>query len=290
MPSLKDTKRRIASVKNTQKITRAMKLVSSAKYAKANKMIVNASPYLEAFQQTVARVGSVESSKDLQHPLMCVRKEKKVLLILISSDRGLCGGLNSNLFKKAESFLAQQGAAGVDCKLMLWGKRAKLFGQKYAPDVVDAQERVLEQDLFVFAKQRSEILMRDFKAEAFDAVYMLYSHFKNALTQTPTEMKVLPIAVPEFGEEAATVSVDMVTEPSSQALLGYLLERKMVLDMYHALLSAQTSEHAARMTAMDSATQNAEEVIRSLTLMYNRARQAAITKELIEITSGAEAL
>lgn len=289
MPSLKDTKRRISSVKNTQKITRAMKLVSSAKYAKANRAIVNASPYLDAFKGAVGRVCSTDLAKDFRHELAKERVEKKALVIVVSTDRGLCGGLNSNLLKSAEEALVEKKKQGVECELALWGKRAKIFGSKRSEKVYHESEKVLEKSLFHFASLQSEKLMNAFKDGSFDGVYLIYPHFKNALTQTPTKLKLLPIRADEEQQNSA-IPPDFVTEPTPAELLDYLLERNVVLEMYHALLSAQTSEHAARMTAMDSATQNAEEVIRSLTLTYNRARQAAITKELIEITSGAEAL
>lgn len=291
MPSLKDTKRRIGSVKSTQKITRAMKLVSSAKFARANRAILNARPYGEAFANMVDQIVKGEEASS---PLLEKREEKKTLLIVVSSDRGLCGGLNSNLFKDVSRFLDERIKKGVQTDLVLWGKRACMFGSKRSETSLSKQEKVLDKPDYGFVAQHTADYSQQFEAGNYDRVYVAYSHFYNAITQKPTLKQLLPVESREVVKKDASESVgesrEFLFEPEKQALVDQILRQQIATDLYGILLNGSASEHAARMTAMDNATNNADDVIRSLTLLYNRARQAAITKELIEITSGADAL
>ena len=292
MPSLKDTKRRIVSVKSTQKITRAMKLVSSAKYARANRAIVNAGPYEQSFRNMIKTLINEEEGP-LKSPLLEKNPEKKALIVVVSSDRGLCGGLNSNLFKACNNLLKEKQEQGVVCDLGLWGKRAIMFGQKTSLEVKFELERVLENPTFSFSRKSASNFCAWFEQKKYDRIIVVYSKFKNAMTQTPTVEQILPVQLDNesaSGSRQASHASDFIFEPSKAAILESAVAKKVASSLYHVLLNGSASEHAARMTAMDNATNNAEEVIRSLTLEYNRARQAAITKELIEITSGAEAL
>lgn len=294
MPSLKDIRRRITSVKSTQKITRAMKLVSAAKFARANMAVVASRPYGKAFDQMVARLvkaaeGEVEST------LLVQREEKKSLVVVLATDRGFCGGLNSNLFKQTTLFLAGKRQAGVELHVQPWGKRAKIFGNKTGLKSQSAREKVLEKPVYATAKELSQELIGRFENEGFDRVYVAFVEFQSALTQAPKILQILPVGKPELtkvDEQAAkeAESGEVLVEPALKDILENLLKRQVASAIFRAMLEGSASEHGARMTAMDSATNNANDVLRTMKIQYNRARQAAITKELIEITSGAQAL
>lgn len=284
MASLKDTKRRIGSVKNTQKITRAMKLVSAAKFARANVAAVNSRPYGEAFDRMVKQLSSVSTSES---PLLNRRPIKKALIIVMTSDKGLCGGLNSNLIKKCTAFAKKQLEAGVEVDMVQWGKRGSALARNLKLNVVQTLEKVLEKPSYQTASSSADEFSEKYVAEKYDAVFAAYPKFENAMTQTPEIEELLPFGIDE--DESADDRV-FVFEPSADKLLDSLLKKQVANRLYRMMLEGSASEHAARMTAMDNATNNAEEVVKKLTLDYNRARQAAITTELIEITSGAEAL
>lgn len=288
MPSLKDTKRRIVSVKNTQKITRAMKLVSSAKYARANHAVLNSKPYNEAFTQMLSQIAQL--CKD-ESEYFEMREEKSCLIFVVSTDRGLCGGLNSNIIKKCNSLIKEKTESGVSVDLVQWGKKADSV-TKGESEVIQRELKVLEKPSFSFASKHVSLVSKGFLNKKYDRVYVLYSKFVNAMSQVPTLETVLPCGLEEQSNKESTQgsSSDMILEPNRQELLKDLIERHIAVKLYSVLLENSASEHAARMTAMDNATNNADKVIKDLTLEYNRARQAAITKELIEITSGAEAL
>lgn len=290
MPSLKETKRRIVSVKNTQKITRAMKLVSSAKYARSNKALMGAEPYYQSVNDMMAvaetdRLDEMSLFGNAQERA----KSKKALVIIISTDRGLCGGLNTNLFKFCNQILDAKKQADV-FELALWGKRSVLFGQKRREKVVEKREKVLDKPSYSLAKEEAQKLIDSYREQGGLNVYLVFNKFKNAMTQTPVIQQILPVLHEEQNNKVKVNSGLTIMEPERAHLLNLLAEKKVAADLYNAVLHSAASEHAARMTAMDSATSNADQVIRNLTLEYNRARQAAITKELIEITSGAEAL
>jgi F-type H+-transporting ATPase subunit gamma len=288
MPNLKDIKRRIVSVKNTQKITHAMKLVSAAKFARANHAVLAARPYGDGFEEMVNKV--VLAAGDTQTPLTEVRsKNKRELLVVVSTDRGLCGSLNSALFKVATKFAREKMEAGIALDTMAWGRRATMFCKKVKWNLLSDKEKVTERPKYEVAVNLAEELVSSFSSEKYDAVHVAFVEFKSALSQVPVIKQLLPV-VPKKAPKADAVSTDIIMEPVVGKLIGPVLERLVVAQTFRILLEAAASEHGARMTAMDSATKNAKEVIRKLTLQYNRGRQAAITKELIEITSGAEAL
>lgn len=286
MPSLKETKRRIGSVKNTQKITRAMKLVASAKYARSNINLTKSRPYAEGFCNLVR---AVLSSEDLDSGLLQDRpRKKKAHLIVVSADRGLCGSLNSGLFKMVSRFL--EGKKEFEWSLDLWGKRAVMFGASRPEAVEERVEKVLDRPDHGFAKAAFERLSGGFQKGQFDEVYVAYPSFVSAISQPPVVKKILPLTglLPDL--VASKQDTALLFEPSPEKIIDPLLVKFGAVTLFQFLLEAATAEHAARVAAMDSATSNADKVIKDLTLQYNRARQASITTELIEITSGAEAL
>lgn len=288
MASLKDTKRRIGSVKNTQKITRAMKLVASAKYAKANVNLAKARPYYRSFFDLVQKA---LASGEVSSPLLEERVSslKKVRLIIVSADRGLCGPLNSSVMKAASRFLKDKKEVR-QLSLELWGRRSVLFGNSLTEEIIDKKEKVIERPNYSFAKKAFERLAEDFLSGKLDEVFIAYPSFQSALSQPAVVKPLLPLS-----QCLGKVKTDLnaggcLFEPELSRLVTPLLTKFGAVSLYQFLLEASTAEHAARVAAMDSATTNANKVIKDLTLEYNRARQAAITKELIEITSGAEAL
>jgi F-type H+-transporting ATPase subunit gamma len=287
MANLKDIKRRIGSVKSTQKITNAMKLVSAAKFARASHAVDAARPYAKALDHMVEKL--LTGQADLQSPLLRQGEEKRVLVLVLATDRGLCGGLNSNLFKAVSGFLKEKSQAGVSVDLYACGRRAISFAKKTNLTIVGREERVLERVNVEVARRLVRELEKLFTSGTYDRIYIAYPFYKSALDQAPTIDQLLPVRM-KRANEGENLRTYAIVEPGLDQLLDKLLERKLVSFVLAALLSGTASEHGARMTAMDSATNNAKEVIRKLTLQYNRARQAAITKELIEIISGAEAL
>ena len=287
MASLKDIKTRIGSVKSTQKITNAMKLVSAAKFARASHAAEAARPYAKALDKIVSKL--LAGKAELESPLLREGEEKKILVLMLAPDRGLCGGLNSNMAKAVQAFIRTKTSQGVtQVDLYAAGRRAQLFGKKQNLGMKKQLEKVLEKASVDTARSLSKDVVEAFTQGEYDRVYVAYSYFKSALDQTPQIDQLLPVPLNQSKGEGR--STDTIVEPGLDELLDKLLERKIVTNLYAALLSSLASEHGARMTAMDSATNNAREVIKKLTLQYNRARQAAITKELIEIISGAEAL
>ena len=293
MPSLKDIRRRIGSVKNTQKITRAMKLVAAAKFARANAAVVAARPYGTAFQAMVERLVAA-SGGSVQSVLLNEREEHKILLVLLSTDRGFCGGLNSNLFKQAVQFINAKKREGIQVDLMPWGRRARQFSSKLSYEVHDPREKVLDKPSYSLARELSADLVHRFEHEGYDRIYLGFVEFKSAMSQVPKFAQVLPVGKSHAGrshkEPEIAFGPDILVEPSIREVLEQVLKREVAGLIFRAMLEGAASEHGARMTAMDSATNNANEVLRRMKIQYNRARQAAITKELIEITSGAQAL
>jgi F-type H+-transporting ATPase subunit gamma len=287
MANLKDIKRRIGSVKSTQKITNAMKLVSAAKFARASHAIDAARPYAKALDRMVERLLAGQS--ELQSPLLRQVDEKHSLILVLATDRGLCGGLNSNLFKAVAAFLQEKAQSGVQLDIYAGGRRAISFAKKTGLKLIAQEEKVLEGVSLSSARRLVRELEKRFTSEIYDRVYIAFPFYKSALDQIPTVEQILPVRVKRGVDTEAAPSYAIV-EPELDRLLDTLLERKLVSYTLAALLSGTASEQGARMTAMDSATNNAKEVTRKLTLQYNRARQAAITKELIEIISGSEAL
>lgn len=284
MASLKIIRKRIASVKSTQKITKAMKMVSAAKLRRAQDAATAARPYADKLadllRNVAARMGTTT------HPLLEVRAEERTIhVLLVTADRGLCGGYNSNLLRKVEALLQERGADRV--RLTTVGRRGYDYFKKRPINIVDKHINLFGGPSAQLARHIGEQVSREFADETCDAVYLIYSHFRSALVQVPTVQRLLPI---EAHTAEAGGALDYRYEPGAASLLDRLLRQYVTVLIHRAFLEAAASEHGARMTAMDSATSNASEMIDRLTLEMNRARQATITKELMEIIGGAEAL
>ncbi len=285
MPSLKVIRKRISSVRNTQQITKAMKMVSAAKLRRAQEAVVASRPYAEKLSELLANV-SGELPEDA-HPLLRRPPENpRTVLIVLTADRGLCGAYNSALLRQAEAYLRE--AAGREVALVTVGRKG---GDYFKRRPVTIAERRLQADAtpLALARALAASLSARFVAGEIDRVDLLYSRFRSALSQVPTVETILPVTLEKTKEEAAA-PVEYLVEPDPATLLARLLPQSVEARIYHAILEALASEHGARMTAMDSATSNASDMIFRLTLEMNRARQAAITKELMEIVGGAEAL
>ncbi len=282
MPSLQDIRRRIASVKKTQQITRAMRMVAGAKLRRAQSAIESARPYSERMRATLAEVAASGSG---QHPLLEARESvRRLELLVVTSDRGLCGAFNTNVLKLAERVIAAR--RGVELSVTTAGRKASDYFKRRRPAQL-AKSYTLEG--WVNYGKAAEIAARlagRFQSGEVDEVVLVFGQFVSAMTQTPRELRLLPFAA----EGAAAQALPYTIEPNPNALLATLVPKAVEVTVFRALLENQAGEHAARMAAMESATRNTEELIDSLTLKFNRARQAAITKELVEIVSGAEAL
>ena len=287
MASLRDIRTRIASVKNTKQITSAMKMVSAAKLRRATEAATSARPYQQTLTGTLQRVAGA-AGDDVEHPLLTSREVvKKVLIVVVTSDRGLCGGFNSTLNRRTEDFIRKQRQEGREIVLRTYGRKARDFFKARGFGTEFAKTDLNKNTFADEAAALAEALTTDFSAGVFDEAYIAFNHFKSTLTQIPTISRILPLSI-EKG--ASTGGADYVYEPSGQQLLGALLPMYLRTLLLQAFLETDAGEQAARMTAMDNATRNATDLIAALTLEYNRGRQAAITKELIEIVSGAEAL
>ncbi len=289
MPSLKIIRKRISSVKSTQQITRAMKMVAAAKLRRAQDAATQARPYADKLREQLASVAARVVDKS-SNPLLAVRDEEKTVdLIIVTSDRGLCGGYNANLLRRAEEFLAEKAGAAV--RLTVIGGKGASYFKKRGVAKHEEHTGLVGGPGHALAAQLGLRVSREYAAGETDAVYVLYSKFQSAMAQVPTVEKLLPVTEGAAVDGAPADNLaDYIYEPDPASLLGRLLTQYINTLIYRAFLEATASEHAARMTAMDSATSNAADMMDRLTLAMNRARQAAITTELMEIVSGAEAL
>jgi F-type H+-transporting ATPase subunit gamma len=284
MPSLKALRKRIASVRSTQQITKAMKMVSAAKLRRAQEAALAARPYARKLGELLGNLTAWLPAD--AHPLLRQPAEvRRVHLLLITADRGLCGAYNSNLIRQAEAFLREH--RDRQPSLTLVGRKGVEHFRRRRAEIAE-QFVGIGNPTFELARKIAAGLAARYASGATDRVVVLYSAFRSALSQVPTVETLLPIA--PVGRPGAGPAPEYLVEPGRVAVLGRLLPRYLEVAVFGALLEAAASEHGARMTAMDSATNNAAEMIFSLTLQMNRARQAAITKELMEIVSGAEAL
>jgi len=282
VPSLKALRKRITTVRSTQQITKAMKMVAAAKLRRAQEAAERARPYAAKLSEMFSAVAAgVEPEA---HPLLARRPERRIDLLVITSDRGLCGGYNANLLRFAEAFVRQREAAEMAVAVV--GRRGVDYYRRRSATLLLHRLGILTTPAPAMAAELAAELTRRFAAEETDAVYLVYARFRSALSQVPSVMPLLPVAPPATDVPPA----DYIFEPARPELLGRLLPRYVEAVITQALLEAIASEHGARMTAMDSATNNASDMIGRLTLSMNRARQATITKELMEIVSGAEAL
>lgn len=288
MASLKDIKKRIGSVKNTQQITKAMKMVAAAKLRRAQDAAVAARPYAEKLQSVLSNLASREEAD--AHPLLSQRGTSRALVVLMTADRGLCGGFNANVSKEAERFIRTNEQGFDDIDLMIIGRKGRDFLKNRLGDkIVKVYENITTDATYKTAQLIGEEVVEAYSEEKYDAVYILYNAFQSAIVQNVTLEQVLPIQPKEM-DEAAADSVDYIYEPDKAGVLSEILPKMVEVQFFRGLLESNASEQGARMSAMDSASRNASEMISKLTLQYNRARQAAITTELMEIISGAESI
>jgi F-type H+-transporting ATPase subunit gamma len=282
MPSLIDIRRRIRSVKNTQQITKAMKMVSAAKLRRAQDRVVAARPYVGLLRDVLANVAGAAAADEraAANPLLAQRAERRVLLVLLTGDKGLAGAFNTNLIKGAQRFIAERGGAEVTLDLI--GRKGRDFFRKRGANITGEHVGLANKPSYEETAAISRRAMDAYRGGEIDGVYLIYNEFKSVMAQRLTVTRVLPAAMPEGGAGA-----DYIFEQPPAQMLDELLPRYVEMEFYRALLESAAAEHAARMTAMEAATSNAAEMIDKLTLHMNRVRQASITKEIIEVVSGA---
>ncbi|MEO0882335.1 MAG: F0F1 ATP synthase subunit gamma [Pseudomonadota bacterium] len=295
MPNLKELKNRIGSVKSTQKITKAKQMVAAAKLKRAQEAAEAARPYAERLASVVANLtGALGENAGGPKLLSGTGDDKVHLLIVMTAERGLCGGFNANTVKQAKTLIGELRAEGKTVKIITVGKKGReQLGGEYGDmfiDHVDTSDARSPEDQSELALFFGSKVNERFEAGEFDVCTLVYSRFKNVLTQVPTGQQLIPASAPEGTETIDLDGAIYAYEPSEQDILETLLPRYLNTQLLSAMLESAAGEQAASMTAMDNATRNAGDLISSLTLQYNRARQAQITKELIEIISGAEAL
>lgn len=289
---VRDYKRRIRSVSNTRQITKAMKMVSAAKLRKAQEKAESSRPYTGKLQEVLARLVSI--SVDAKHPLLEKHDPvKKVAYVVVTADRGLCGAFNTNIIKKALVAMAEEDRQ-VESSIVAVGRKSRDFFRKRAYKMQAEFINLGDKLDYSQAKEIGQFITQMYEEGAADEVYIVFAHFVNAMRQIPTIEKILPIEPPTEAkaeaEEIAKYSPDYIYEPNVDEILVNLLPRYLESQIYHALLESKASEHGSRMTAMGNATENASELVDKLTLEMNKARQAAITSEILEISGGAEAL
>lgn len=285
MPSLIDLRRRIRSVKNTQQITKAMKMVAAAKLRRAQERVIASRPFSQSYEKLLANVVSAAAGDEsvASHPLLAVRPEARIQVILLTSDRGLAGAFNSNLIKGAQSFIAEKPGASIQVEAV--GRKGRDFFRRRNFNMSGEHVGVFDKSLFADADKIAKAAIERYSSGEVDAVYLVYNEFRSVMSQKLSVKRILPIPVPEGRE-----SMDYIFEQPAGELLGSLLPNYVGIMIYAAVLESAAAEHAARMVAMDAASTNAAKVIDQLTLYLNRVRQASITREIIEVVSGAAAL
>lgn len=290
MPSLRETKNRIKSVKNTEKITRAMKMVAASKLKRAQEAVAKPRPYAQKLSEIISSLArKVELDTDSAHPLLADRLEKKrVMVISLTSDRGLCGALNSSVVRMTQRFIFDHEEEFKTIDISTVGKKGFEGLSRLGLNIKNRYEPENKVYDFAMAKSIAEKMCEQFLAHELDGVYLVYNQFRSAITQNVVVEQLLPVIKAPVLENDQ--SPDYIYEPDQKELLSTLVPRYFATKVYQAFLESYASEQGARMTAMDNATRNAKEMTDKLTLLYNRARQAAITKELMEIIGGAEAL
>jgi len=284
MPNLKDLKKRINSVKKTEQITKAMRMVAAAKLRRAQTDIVAARPY--AIKMNEVLVSLVSRTNPDMHPILRVREPKRGVLVIVASDRGLCGAFNQNVFRKAEAFIRENKGRYEELSLVLVGKKALDFYKRKKVNI--RKSYVIGAPNFDLSSEICDDLISGYVNQEFDELTIIFNEFKSAMTQILHVNRVLPVEPMEAEEEDS--KIEYLYEPSEDVLLEALLPMSLKVFFYRAMLESAASEHGARMTAMESASGNAGEMISKLSIKFNRLRQASITTELMEVVGGAEAL
>ena len=289
MASLKDIKKRIATVKNTQQITKAMKMVSAAKLRRAQDAVVAARPYADKMADVLSSLALRVDAES--NALLAERGKGKALIVLITGDRGLCGGFNVNIAKAAERFIRENKEGFESYELLIVGRKGNDYLKRRAGmEISKVHENLVGtgQVNYPTGALLGQEVIELYRGGEYDSVFLVYNAFQSAMTQIQTVTQLLPI-VPKVVDDGVQVT-DYIYEPNATEVLDEILPKHIEVQIFRSLLESSASEHGARMTAMDSASKNASEMIGKLTLQYNRARQAAITKELLEIISGAESI
>jgi F-type H+-transporting ATPase subunit gamma len=287
MATLRDIKRKIGAVKKTRQITRAMNMVAAAKLRTTEAKMEDFAPYAIKFSEVLANLSSRVEPEI--HPLLVKRERVSNLELLhFTSDRGLCGSFNANSISKAAKWVKEQSAGGLKCRLTLIGRKGRDFFRKGKYDIRESFTGIYGSVDISFVSRLTMGFIQRYLAGEVDEVHMIYSRFVGMARQEPTLVKLIPIEPPK--KEKAAGTTDYLYEPSAETLLIELLPKHINVQVMNAFLQQETSEHAARMAAMDNATKNCSELVENLTLVYNKARQAAITAELMDIVGGAEAL
>lgn len=286
MAGLKEIKRRISGAKNTRKITRAMKMISAARLRRAQQRITELRPYALKTSELLASVAARVNPEEDIHPLLRRREENKVLLVILTSDRGLAGAFNANIAKRGYAMWKRLEAEGKQVSFAIVGRKGGDFFRRRGAKIDKVFQGIFENLTSTNAGEVGRYIVGRYVEGDLDSAYLIYNEFKSAISQMVTTEQILPVKV----EENVDTATDYIYEPSQSALLNRLLPMYMEVTSFRALLESVASEHGARMTAMDNAMRNASDMIERLTLQYNRARQAAITTELMEIIGGAEAL
>ncbi len=293
MANLKEVKNRISSVSSTQQITKAMKMVAAAKLRRAQDKITQMRPYSQRMSEVIQNVTS-GISEDVENAFAEEREVNRVLIVVVSSDRGLCGAFNSSVFKGAVSLIKEKYQYQMDNDqviIMPIGRKSLDYFKKRDYLVVDRFSHLIHDLSFDNAREAAEYILDEFKSGYFDKVEIVYNEFKNVATQNLVKEQFLPVPPMEVEEvEESTTNVEYIYEPNKEFIFQEIVPKSLKIQFYKALLESNASEHGARMTAMDKATDNAGELLKELRLTYNRTRQAAITKEILEIVGGAEAL
>ncbi len=289
MPSLQHIQRRIGSVKNTQKITKAMKLVAGAKLRRAQDRIHAARPYAQKMAELLQGVGA--SVQGDLHPFLTSREERKIGLVVITADRGLCGSFNANVIRKTLDVIKEKQRTGIEVNLILVGRRARDFFMKRPYPLKKAWTGIFDKLNFGHATAISQEIQKAFLEREYDACDLIFTEFRSAASQKVVVERLLPIVAVKSAQEGGGINSSYyLYEPSDEEIFEALLPKYVEVQVFRALLESAASEQGARMMAMDSATRNAKEMIYKLTQVYNKTRQAAITKELMDIIGGAEAL
>ncbi len=291
MPNLKEVRNRIVSVNSTQQITSAMKMVSAAKLRRAQDAITQMRPYAEKLKEILGNLSStIDASEGGAFSVQ--REPKKILIVAVTSNRGLAGAFNSNVLKAARNLVATQYKAQEDAGNVSYitiGKKATDALTRAKMNVMSSHNQVFDGLSFEKVAPVAERIMQGFASGEFDRVILLYNRFKNAAVQITTEEQFLPVLPPEKSAQK-TSSIDYIFEPNKEEIVRELIPKSLKIQLYKAVLDSHAAEHGARMTAMNKATDNAKEMLKELRLSYNKARQAAITNEILEIVGGAEAL
>ena len=290
MASLDDLKKRISSVKSTQKITKAMKMVAAAKLRRAQESAERGRPYSQKMNNIILNLSSGISDKENAPKLLAGTGEDKVhLCVVMTADRGLCGGFNSNIIKKAKSYFQKLSDSGKELKIITVGSKGyDQLKRAYKDNIIENISFKDSKNANYFdADKVGKILIQKFEQKEFDVCTIFYNQFKNVITHIPQEQQIIPLKI---NEEEKSSGENYEFEPDEDEILGNLLPKNISTQIFKAMLENSASEQGSRMSAMDNATRNAGEMVDKLTIEYNRSRQAAITKELIEIISGAESL